>query len=64
MRETFVTLWVSQNKVTQGDTGGNIYNFVCDNMGHCEEKSLYEHVSTYERLERYSCYNLQIKETL
>jgi len=42
-------------KVTQGETGGKVYNFEGESMGHCENKSSYEHVSNYEWLPRYSC---------
>jgi hypothetical protein len=43
----------------QGDSGGKINILGGDEIGHCEKKSSYEHVSNSEWLPTYSCLNLQ-----
>ena len=47
----------------QGNSGGKVNNFGGDRIGHFEKKSLYEYVSNSELLARWSCLNLQTKNS-
>jgi hypothetical protein len=41
---------------TYRDSGEKLYNFGGDSVGHCEEKTSYEHVSNSEWLQRKGCW--------
>jgi len=46
----------------QGDPGGKVDILGSGNIGHCEEKSSYRHISISECLLTYSCLNVQIQK--
>jgi hypothetical protein len=55
---------IEYEALIQGDSGGKVNILGGDSIGHCEEKSSYEHVYISEWLPREGCLNLQTQNTV